>query len=56
MSSLMEEVRLGRSAAERERVDNMAELYAVLNTLECLEKAYIRDCVNSKELDFAILF
>uniref|UniRef100_A0A915JE05 Vacuolar protein sorting-associated protein 28 homolog n=1 Tax=Romanomermis culicivorax TaxID=13658 RepID=A0A915JE05_ROMCU len=44
-----QEVRLGRSARELERYDNMAELYAVLNTLESLEKAYIRDCVSPKE-------
>lgn len=26
-----------------------AELFAVLSTLQCLEKAYIKDCVNAKE-------
>ena len=44
-----QEVRLARTANERERMDNLAELYAVLNSLECLEKAYIRDCVSAKE-------
>ncbi|CAG0901470.1 unnamed protein product [Darwinula stevensoni] len=29
--------------------DNMADLYAVVNTLQCLEKAYIRDAVTAKE-------
>jgi len=27
----------------------MADLYAVINTLQQLEKAYIRDCVTPKE-------
>jgi len=46
---LYEEVKLYKNARERERYDNMAELYAAVNTLECLEKAYIRDCVAPKE-------
>ncbi|XP_076333840.1 vacuolar protein sorting 28 isoform X2 [Tachypleus tridentatus] len=46
---LYEEVRLYRSAREREKYDNMADLYAVINTLQCLEKAYIKDCVTAKE-------
>lgn len=37
------------NAREREKYDNMADLYAVINTLQQLEKAYIRDCVSSKE-------
>ena len=28
------------------RYDNMADLYAVINTLQCLEKAYIKDSVT----------
>lgn len=31
------------------RYDNMADLYAVINTMQNLEKAYIRDCVTPKE-------
>lgn len=27
----------------------MAELFAVINTLEQLERAYIRDCISPKE-------
>lgn len=48
-SSLMQEVRLFENNIERERVDNMAELYAVLNSLECLEKVFSRDCILPKE-------
>lgn len=31
------------------RYDTMADLYAVINTLQALEKAYIKDAVNAKE-------
>lgn len=31
------------------RYDNMAELYAVINTLQSLEKAYIKDAVQPRE-------
>lgn len=46
---LMEEVKLARNPREREQFDNLAELFAVLTTLQCLEKAYIKDCVPAKE-------
>jgi ESCRT-I complex subunit VPS28 len=45
----MEEVKLYRNPRERERYDNQAELFAVINTLQCLEKAYIKDSVPAKE-------
>jgi len=46
---LFEEVKLHRNAREREKYDNLADLYAVINTLQCLEKAYIKDLVAPKE-------
>ena len=46
---LYQEVKLHRNAREREKYDNMGDLYAVINTLQCLEKAYIKDCVTPKE-------
>ena len=46
---LLQEVRLYENSAERERVDNMSELYAVLNALECLEKVFSRDYILPKE-------
>ena len=46
---LMEEVKLARNPREREKFDNLAELFAVLTTLQCLEKAYIKDCVPARE-------
>ncbi|XP_063542360.1 vacuolar protein sorting-associated protein 28 homolog [Cydia strobilella] len=46
---LYEEVKLYRNAREREKHDNMAELYAVVSTLQHLEKAYMRDLVLAPE-------
>ncbi|XP_064625108.1 vacuolar protein sorting-associated protein 28 homolog [Lineus longissimus] len=46
---LYEEVKLHRTGKEREKYDNMADLFAVINTLQCLEKAYIKDAVTPKE-------
>ncbi|GAB6028913.1 Vacuolar protein-sorting-associated protein 28 [Chamberlinius hualienensis] len=43
------EVRLYRTAREREKYDNMADLFAVINTIQFLEKAYIKDCITPKE-------
>jgi ESCRT-I complex subunit VPS28 len=31
------------------RYDNLADLFAVINTLQALEKAYIKDAVTPKE-------
>ncbi|XP_077991308.1 vacuolar protein sorting-associated protein 28 homolog [Glandiceps talaboti] len=46
---LYEEVKLHRNAREREKYDNLSELFAVINTLQNLEKMYIKDAVHSKE-------
>jgi len=46
---LLQEVKLYTNAREREKYDNMAELFAVINTLQSLEKAYIKDIVPHKE-------
>jgi len=46
---LYEEVKLSKNAWEREKYDNMADLFSILTTLQHLEKAYIRDAVTSKE-------
>ncbi|XP_063726417.1 vacuolar protein sorting-associated protein 28 homolog [Symsagittifera roscoffensis] len=50
---LMEEVKLHDSPKERAHYDNLADLYAVINTLQCLERAYIRDCVKTNEYEAA---
>lgn len=46
---MYEEIKLYKNAREREKHDNMAELYAVVCTLQHLEKAYMRDCVRAQE-------
>lgn len=46
---LYQEVKLYRNAREREKYDNLGDLYAVINTLQCLEKAYIKDCITPRE-------
>jgi ESCRT-I complex subunit VPS28 len=46
---LYEEVKLYRHAREREKYDNQADLFALVATLQNLEKAYIRDCVTPQE-------
>lgn len=48
-ADLNQEVRLYDNNTERDRIDNMAELYAMINALECLEKVYSRDYVASNE-------
>ena len=49
------QVRLYRNPREREKMDNLAELFAVINTLQCLEKAYIKDSVKNKVGDLLML-
>ncbi|XP_067946922.1 vacuolar protein sorting-associated protein 28 homolog [Watersipora subatra] len=46
---LYDEVKLYKNMREREKYDTMADLFAVINTLQCLEKAYIKDAVNAKD-------
>lgn len=38
-----------RTSREREKYDNMSDLFAVINTIQFLEKAYIKDCITPKE-------
>jgi len=46
---LMQEVKLYNNPKEREKYDNQSELFAVINTLQNLEKAYIKDLVPATE-------
>lgn len=46
---LLQEIRLYDNIIERDRMENMAELYAVLNALESLEKVFSRDYIPPKE-------
>ncbi|KNC46627.1 vacuolar protein sorting-associated protein 28 [Thecamonas trahens ATCC 50062] len=48
-SEEVEEVKLWATSREREKVENMADLYAIILTVELLEKAYIRDSISADE-------
>ncbi|CAP36936.1 Protein CBR-VPS-28 [Caenorhabditis briggsae] len=48
-SNLMREVRLFENHSEREQMENLSELFAVLNALEHLEKMFSRDHVTADE-------
>ncbi|KAJ2662244.1 Vacuolar protein-sorting-associated protein 28 [Coemansia sp. RSA 1200] len=45
----MDEIRLYNSTAERETYENMAALYAIVMSLEYLERAFARDSVSASE-------
>ena len=47
--NLDEEVKLADSAAERDLIDSLAEIYSIIRTLDGLEKAYIKDAVTESE-------
>lgn len=47
--SLLQDVRLYENNRERERVDSLSELYAVLKSLECLETLFAGDYINHEE-------
>ena len=44
-----EEVRLYENAREREELDNRANVFALIKTIQALEKAYIKDAVTPAE-------
>lgn len=39
------QVKLYNNNREREMYDNLADLYAIIKTVEALEKAHLRDCI-----------
>lgn len=45
----MEEVRLYENARQREEIDNRANVYSIIQTIQALEKAYIKDAVSPHE-------
>ncbi len=47
--NLDEEAKLADSAAERDLIDSLAEIYSIIRTLDGLEKAYIKDAVTESE-------
>ncbi|CAG5104669.1 Oidioi.mRNA.OKI2018_I69.chr1.g1437.t1.cds [Oikopleura dioica] len=49
--SLYQEVRLHENARDREEIENQAELYSIIKTLQELEKANIKDAISTKEYE-----
>jgi ESCRT-I complex subunit VPS28 len=47
--NLDDEVRLADSAAERDLIDSLAEVYSIIRTLDGLQKAYIKDALPENE-------
>jgi len=45
----MSEVRLASDAKERRRIEDMADLYAIIKATQHLEKAYVRDAISPEE-------
>ncbi|CAG8538680.1 415_t:CDS:2 [Paraglomus occultum] len=48
--TLDEEVRLYTNTIDREKYENLADLYAIIVTMEHLEKAYIKDSIKHTEM------
>ncbi|RCN38623.1 hypothetical protein ANCCAN_15470 [Ancylostoma caninum] len=46
---LLNEVKLYENNSEREQMEDMSELFAVLNALEYLEKIFSRDYISNEE-------
>lgn len=47
--NLDEEVRLADTAAERDLIESLGEIYSIILTLDALEKAYLRDSIPENE-------
>ncbi|GAA5825839.1 hypothetical protein JCM11251_000021 [Rhodosporidiobolus azoricus] len=47
--NLDEEVRLTNSNADRERIEELANLFALIRSLEYLERAYVRDSISASQ-------
>ncbi|GJN93525.1 hypothetical protein Rhopal_006582-T1 [Rhodotorula paludigena] len=47
--NLDEEVRLANSNADRERIDELANLYSLIVALNYLERAYVRDSITAAQ-------
>lgn len=46
---MTETVKLYTNNRERERLETMADLYAIFVAMEALEKAFIRDSISADE-------
>ena len=48
-SILFEEIKLYDDSLERNRLEELSDLYAIIKTTELLEVAYSRDCITAEE-------
>jgi len=46
-----EKIQLFQGPREREKYDNMADLYAIIKTVEHLEKAYVKDAIPAEQYE-----
>jgi len=46
-----EKIQLYQGPREREKYDNMADLYAIIKTVEHLEKAYVKDAISAEKYE-----
>ena len=49
---LYTEVKAFENSQERERLDNNAEVYSIVKTIQTLEKAYSKDYIKPEQLVF----
>lgn len=47
--TIIQEVKLFTNNKERDKYDNMADLYSIIVLMEHLEKAFIRDSITADE-------
>lgn len=50
-NSALGEVKLWTNTKEREKYENLADLFAILKCTEKLERAYVRDGINAKDYE-----
>lgn len=48
-SLIFEEIKLYDDSLERNRLEELSDLYAIIKTTELLEVAYSRDCITAEE-------
>lgn len=45
----MQEVKLYTTAAERDELESLAEIYSIIVALDAIEKAYLKDTISEEE-------
>lgn len=55
LSTRAQEVRLATTNADRERIDELANLYSLVLSLNYLERAYVRDSITAAQCVHSLL-